>query len=106
MFANPSGEKAPTELYETQKIPLCGAAGDRQILTVHQPLAHSIFDSVKATAAPLSARIQESVRHIRSKTGFEPEVGIILGSGLGGLAEHVQPAAVLPYPELPGFHPV
>ena len=54
----------------------------------------------------LSDRIADTVRHIRTRTSFEPEIGIILGSGLGGLADHVKPAAALPYGEIPGFHPV
>ena len=34
---------------------------------------------------------------------FEPEVGIVLGSGLGGLVDHMQVAESLPYREIPGF---
>lgn len=59
-----------------------------------------------APAKSLSAKIDETVRHIRSKTSFEPHIGIILGSGLGGLAELVNSEAALPYGEIPGFHPV
>ncbi|MFD2264070.1 purine-nucleoside phosphorylase [Lacibacterium aquatile] len=35
--------------------------------------------------------------------GFTPKVGIILGSGLGGLADQVQDAIAIPYSEIPGF---
>jgi xanthosine phosphorylase len=35
--------------------------------------------------------------------GFRPRVGLILGSGLAGLAEAVQPVAAIGYQELPGF---
>lgn len=34
---------------------------------------------------------------------FEPEVGIVLGSGLGGLVDHMQVTESLPYREIPGF---
>ncbi len=34
---------------------------------------------------------------------FEPEVGIVLGSGLGGLVDHMQVAEAIPYREIPGF---
>jgi xanthosine phosphorylase len=34
---------------------------------------------------------------------FTPKVGIILGSGLGALAEHIEEAFEIPYDELPGF---
>lgn len=57
-------------------------------------------------AQTLTAKIDETVRHIRSKTKFEPHIGIILGSGLGGLADLVKPEAALPYGDIPGFHPV
>ncbi len=35
--------------------------------------------------------------------GFAPRVAIVLGSGLGGLADKIQDAVVLPYGGLPGF---
>ena len=48
-------------------------------------------------------KIQEAVAYIRSKTGFVPEVGIVLGSGLGPLAEEVAKEAEIPYGEIPHF---
>ena len=47
--------------------------------------------------------MEEAVRHIRDKTKFKPDIAIILGSGLGGLADHIEPKAVFPYAEIPGF---
>jgi purine-nucleoside phosphorylase len=35
--------------------------------------------------------------------GFGPRVGIVLGSGLGGLAEQVERATAVPYADIPGF---
>ena len=35
--------------------------------------------------------------------GFAPRLGIVLGSGLGGLADGVEDAIPIPYAELPGF---
>jgi xanthosine phosphorylase len=35
--------------------------------------------------------------------GDPPRVGLILGSGLGGLADQIEDATVIPYSELPGF---
>lgn len=43
--------------------------------------------------------------HIRALTPFEPEIALILGSGLGGLADEVEAAAVIPYDEIP-YYPV
>jgi purine-nucleoside phosphorylase len=48
-------------------------------------------------------KIQESVDYILSKTGFTPEAGIVLGSGLGGLVKEVQVEHSLSYSEIPGF---
>lgn len=41
--------------------------------------------------------------YIRSKTHIVPEVGIVLGTGLGGLAREIETDAVIPYEEIPGF---
>jgi purine nucleotide phosphorylase len=38
-----------------------------------------------------------------ARPGFEPKVGIILGSGLGPMAEDVQDATAIDYRDLPGF---
>jgi len=35
--------------------------------------------------------------------GFRPRVGLVLGSGLGALADRVAPLATLPYRDIPGF---
>ena len=40
---------------------------------------------------------------VRSKTKHNPKIGMILGSGLGSLAEEIEDADVIPYPELPGW---
>lgn len=34
---------------------------------------------------------------------FRPELAIILGSGLGGLADEVETPVVIPYGDIPGF---
>jgi purine-nucleoside phosphorylase len=41
---------------------------------------------------------------IRERLGVEhPEAAIVLGSGLGGLADHIEEATRVPYGEVPGF---
>ena len=35
--------------------------------------------------------------------GFQPAIGIVLGSGLGKLADQIQNPVVVPYKDLPGF---
>lgn len=47
--------------------------------------------------------IKSTAAFIKERTGFEPEVGIILGTGLGGLVNHIEIAHSLPYNEIPNF---
>jgi purine-nucleoside phosphorylase len=51
----------------------------------------------------LKERIRESVAAIRSKTGFRPDIGIILGTGLGRLADEVESDTTIPYDTVPHF---
>jgi purine-nucleoside phosphorylase len=51
----------------------------------------------------LLARIEEARSFIASKTKVKPELGLILGSGLGVLAELIEDAVVLPYADIPHF---
>jgi purine-nucleoside phosphorylase len=51
----------------------------------------------------LKKRIGEARRYIRSRTSIKPEVAIILGTGLGGLAGEIRRAVHIPYNEIPHF---
>ena len=46
-------------------------------------------------------QIDEVADAIRTRTKHQPKIGIILGSGLGGLADAVQNADVVPFGDLP-----
>ena len=48
-------------------------------------------------------KIKQTAAFISERTAFEPEVGIILGTGLGGLVNHIEIAHSLPYNEIPNF---
>jgi purine-nucleoside phosphorylase len=48
-------------------------------------------------------RINESAAYIENRTPFEPAVGLVLGSGLGGLAETIDISERIPYDEIPNF---
>ena len=52
---------------------------------------------------PEMERIQNCLAAVRRHTDFVPEVAVVLGSGLGGFADMVKQAAVVPYSEIPGF---
>ncbi|GAB6935463.1 MAG: purine-nucleoside phosphorylase [Calditerricola sp.] len=47
--------------------------------------------------------VREAVAAIRERTNHVPEIGLILGSGLGDLAEQIADATVIPYGEIPHF---
>lgn len=50
------------------------------------------------------AAAEEAAAAIRARGGpGEPSVGLILGSGLGGLAKSIQKSARIPFGEIPGF---
>lgn len=48
-------------------------------------------------------QIKEAYSYIGSKVSGKPEVGIILGTGLGGLVKDIDVDQILPYGEIPHF---
>jgi purine-nucleoside phosphorylase len=59
-----------------------------------------------ATPIPPSdqpARLDALEAAVRARTDLVPEVGIVLGSGLGGLADDLEDAVAVPFAELPGW---
>ena len=48
-------------------------------------------------------KVQQTVSYIKDKTNFEPEYGVILGSGLGSFTEDIDIAFTLPYHSIPNF---
>lgn len=50
-----------------------------------------------------SNNLQQAVDAIRKTYSGKPRVGLILGSGLGSLADEVDPAIRIPYTDIPGF---
>ena len=48
-------------------------------------------------------QVQEAAAYVRERIGEEPRIGIILGSGLGGIAEVIEDKHVIPYGEIPHF---
>ena len=49
---------------------------------------HAAADYIKGILAPI---------------GLEPKIGIVLGSGLGGLTDEIKDPVIIPYKEIPGF---
>ena len=48
-------------------------------------------------------KIKETGTYIQTKTNFKPEVGIILGTGLGGLVKEIEIEHSLGYESIPNF---
>ena len=51
------------------------------------------LETIYAASAYVESRLE----------GRRPEVGIVLGSGLGKLSDHIEDPIVIPYREIPGF---
>ncbi len=51
----------------------------------------------------LRKQIQEAIQVIRKHTDLTPTVGIVLGTGLGDLANEIEKVAEIPYQEIPHF---
>ena len=51
----------------------------------------------------LVPKIQDATRAIQSRWETRPQLGLILGTGLGGLAGQIEQQTVIPYGEIPHF---
>jgi purine-nucleoside phosphorylase len=49
------------------------------------------------------ALLDELETAVRARTSLRPEVGLVLGSGLGGLADELELEVAIPFGELPGW---
>lgn len=58
---------------------------------------------MSAVAVPAPADVARAVAAIRARTAVIPDVAIILGTGLGGLAAALEVSASIPYETIPGF---
>lgn len=58
---------------------------------------HAMLD----VESPLARQVRETVEAIAARTRFRPSVGVIVGSGLGGLTKALQVEAEIDYAELP-----
>ena len=51
----------------------------------------------------LKAKVTESVEFINQRSKIKPKIAIILGTGLGRLAEDIEEKEIIPYSEIPNF---
>ena len=57
--------------------------------------------SLQSPPSSMASRVDDSVFAIKNHTTLEPRVGVVLGSGLGGFADHVDDLLAIPYGSLP-----
>ncbi|MFF2482095.1 purine-nucleoside phosphorylase [Paenibacillus sp. NPDC058071] len=56
------------------------------------------------SANPITAiHIQEAAAYIAGRTSLKPEIGLIMGSGLGVLGDHLENAETIDYRDIPHF---
>ena len=48
-------------------------------------------------------RLEKTAHYIKSRIGYTPEIAVILGSGLGKLADYIEESMEIPYEEIPNF---
>jgi len=73
-------------------------------MTPHDTATPAAIDSsrpISPTEQP--ARLAALERAVRARTDLVPVAGIVLGSGLGGLAADVEDPIAIPFDELPGW---
>lgn len=58
---------------------------------------------METLAEKIKNQIEEAIAVIRQKTKLKPEIGIILGTGLGGLAKEIEVECSVKYFEIPHF---
>ena len=71
------------------------------LTTIHYSLTTKLRGAVKVE--DLKAKVTESVEFVNQKSKIKPEIAIILGTGLGRLAEDIEEKEIIPYSEIPNF---
>lgn len=87
---------------EQQKELMQKREGDA-IRVVLNALTDTELKQVNSEITELSQSIQIAVDYIRVHSKIKPEIAIVLGTGLGGLAKEIEIDAEIPYDQIPGF---
>lgn len=82
---------------------LCVALATAGCTTVATPAPEQPASQQAMLDGTSAADLDTAVARIREFTDFQPRVGVVLGSGLGGLADQTDVVATIPYAEIEGF---
>ncbi|MHB2017135.1 MAG: purine-nucleoside phosphorylase [Candidatus Xenobia bacterium] len=58
---------------------------------------------MNAVTGTFKAQVEEALQSVRQRVRLQPEIGVILGSGLGDLADAVEAEAAIPFGDIPHF---
>ena len=72
-------------------------------MTTGSPSTDPVERSAPIPPADQPARLDALEAAVRARTDLVPRVGIVLGSGLGGLADGLEGPTAIPFAELPGW---
>ena len=53
--------------------------------------------------SPRGADVQEALDHLKNYDFPTPDIALVLGSGLGNLADAIEDATIIPTREIPGY---
>ena len=56
------------------------------------------------TADELRTKILDTANYLRARGVKDPEIGMVLGTGLNDYSESIEDALIIPYSEIPNFH--
>jgi purine-nucleoside phosphorylase len=84
-------------------FPLDALPEARTPVTTASPSTEPFDRSTPIAPADQPARLDALEAAVRARSPLVPKVGIVLGSGLGGLADDLEDAVAIPFAELPGW---
>lgn len=75
----------------------------RHVPQLEQTLEHPAVIRAVPAWAHMRERIEATANVVRKAWGRMPDVALVLGTGLGGIADEMQVEATIDYADLPGF---